>query len=618
MARESSYRLPLRDGGAAQSGEPATDSLQSAPVAQNASIANGYAKATGGARSSLAPHDRPYDLPQIEAQTGTAATGPSQLDARTSATRPKAKESTFPRLARPDPFAPKREITTRNFVQPLTSTKRSEEVSVPPSHGPRRNVPATPNTERLPGAAPRRQTESGAPIWDRLAQHGTLSSSAKGRGRALDHGADLQAPARELLEGQSSTPRSVLMSPRMVNVGEDFDLGMEGDREDLQGSAGASSNVDKLRQDSGGGVEGVASAAAYGNAPNTVADSELRGPQTTSSDAGSEEYEMDWRGVDWWERHVEQALNPAQVSRSSQAPGIRETAPSTRSAAPSVYRSSSRRIGASASAEDIRTIVGEAVRTAFSQQNYAAQPSWWVPSVDETTQRTRRPRADSNGLRSRTKSVIDRLLAPFKLGKPAKPSEVARRPRRMSTGAFARRTVITPDMSTPAREILGRPTLSHANSLRPEHNPALLRAGLVNGHAQRIRPQNSVPMRRTSVQPIIGSPLTTCQEEGLEEGRSPQTHTEMDAYDSQIHIGRVGPEQTGLVGIEDGLRVARAEQLRRAHDEFAAQRASTTRRAGYYGRGDRAPRLSQAPSRGSRGRGRGGVRGRPTRRGSWS
>ncbi|KAM3414360.1 hypothetical protein BST61_g11005 [Cercospora zeina] len=559
MARESSHRLPLRNGGADQSGEPATNGLQSAPVAHNVNTASDHSRSTGSAHSSLAAPDTPYDLPQIEAQTENATAGPSQLDPRTSATRGKARESTFPRLARPDPFAPKREITTRNCAQPSSSTKRSEELNDAHSHDPRRNVPATPNAERLPGPAPRRQTEAGTPIWDRLAQHGTLSSSAKGRGRALDHGADSQAPPRDLLEGHSSsTPRSVLMGPRMVSVGEDFDLSMEGNTGGPRKSARATSQADnKLRQDSGG-AEGVASTAADRNVPNTISDPGLQDPQTTNSDARSEEYEMDWKGVDWWESHVDQALNPAQTPTSSQAreaaPSNRDTAPSIRSAAPSAYRSPSRRIGASASAEDIRTVVGEAVRTAFDQHNNAAQPSWWVPSVDETTQRTRRPRADSNGLRSRTKGIIERLLAPFKLGKPAQPSEVARRPRRMSTGAFARQTVITPDMSTPAREILGRPALSHANSLRPEHNPALVRAGLVNGQRQRIRPQNSVPVRRTSIQSIVGSPLTTCQEEGLEEGRSPCSHSEMDAYESQIHASRAGPERTGLAGIEDGLR----------------------------------------------------------------
>lgn len=612
MARESRQIPTGRSGAADRSAQRATNGLQSASVASDSQKVNGHIKSTDDAQLPSGP------LYEDLRQVGTAAGSRAQLDSRGSANRPRARESTFPRLARPDPFAPKRETITRNFVQPLIATKRPEESSDPPSPVPRRRAPAENSAEKFPKSTVRRQTESQTPIWQRLSQHGTIASSAKGRGQIPGFNADLQASPRELLNGDLNTPRSSLLGPRIENVGEDFDLTMEGASGGDRGPVNGVSNIDKLRQDSGGDVEGAASADQN---LQDVTGPQLEGPANINTDARSEEYEMEWHGVDWWENQVEQAFNPPRVQRPMPAP--EETA-SIAETAPSVNRRSSRRIGTSASAEDIRTLISDAVRTAFDQHNNATPVPLLAPSFDGTSsshapmERVRRQRTDPVGIKSRTKSVIERLLAPFKLGRLARPSEVAKRPRRMSTGGFRNRPAITPDMAIPGREVLGRPILSHANSLRPGHNPALMRAGLVNGQGQRTRPPNSVRSRRPSSLSVIGSPLETCEEEGLEEGRSPEGHIEMDAYEPQVYASRAGPADTGLAGVEDDVRVARAEQLRQAHDEFEAQRAADLRRAGYYGRGDRMPRQDRELPRRARGGGRGAGRGRPIRRGSFT
>ncbi|PPJ50552.1 hypothetical protein CBER1_05536 [Cercospora berteroae] len=615
MARESKYPSTGRNGAVDQSAQSASNGPQGASVASDSHKVNGYTRSPGDVQPPPAPLYG--DLRQV----GAAAGSRPQPDSRTSANRPRARESTFPRLARPDPFAPKRETITRNFVQPLITTKRPEESSDPPSPGPgpRRRAPAETNAEIFPRSTVRRPTESQTPIWQRLSQHGTIASCAKGRGQIPGLGADLQASPRELLSGDQDTPRSSLLGPRIENVGEDFDLTMEGGTGDGRGPANGVSNNDKSRQDSGGEVEGAASANQ--NVQGTTAPQQ-EDPSNISSDARSEEYAMDWHGVDWWENHVEQALNPPRVQRPS--PVAPEETASIAETAPSVNRRSSRRIGTSASAEDIRILISDAVRTAFDQRNNATPVPLLNPSIDGTSssyapmERVRRQRTDPIGIKSRTKSVIERLLAPFKLGRLAKPSEVAKRPRRMSTGGFRNRPAITPDMALSGREVLGRPILSHANSLRPGHNPALVRAGLVNGQGQRTRPPNPVRSRRPSSLSVIGSPLETCEEEGLEEGRSPEGHIEMDAYEPQVYASRAGSADTGLAGVEDDVRVARAGHLRQAHDEFEAQRAADIRRAGYSGRGDRMPRRDRELPRRGRGGGRGGGRGRPIRRGSFT
>lgn len=612
MARESRHILTGRNGAADHSAQRATNGLQSASVASDSHKENGYTRSTGDAQL---PPGQPYDDLR---QSGVASGSRVQPGSRGSANRPRARESTFPRLARPDPFAPKKETITRNSVQPLITTKRPEESSDPPSPGPRRRAPAENSAEIFPKSTVRRPTESQTPIWQRLAQHGTIASSAKGRGQIPGLGADLQASPRELLNGDLNTPRSSLLGPRIENVGEDFDLTMEGGTGGGRGPVNGAGTIDKLRQDSGGDVEGAASADQNFQ---DVTGPQLEGPANINTDARSEEYEMEWHGVDWWENHLEQALNPPRVQMPTPAP--EETA-SIAETAPSVNRRSSRRIGTSASAENIRTMISDAVRTAFDQHHNATPVPWSTPSFDGTSsshapmERVRRQRTDPVGIKSRTKSVIDRLLAPFKLGRLAKPSEVAKRPRRMSTGGFGKRPAITPDMAIPGREVLGRPVLSHANSLRPGHSPASVRAGLVNGQGQRTRPPNPVRSRRPSSLSVIGSPLETCEEEGLEEGRSPESHIEMDAYEPQVYASRVGSADTGLAGVEDDVRVARAEQLRQAHDEFEAQRAADIRRAGYSGRGDRMPRQDRELPRRGRGGNRGGVRGRPIRRGSFT
>ncbi|CAK1367191.1 hypothetical protein CB0940_10503 [Cercospora beticola] len=612
MARESRQIPTGRNGAADRSAQRATNGLQSASVASDSHKVNGYTTSTGDAQLPPGPL---YDNLQ---QSGVAAGSRVHPESRGSANRPKARESTFPRLARPDPFAPKRETITRNFVQPLITTRRPGESSDPPSPGPRRRAPADNVTERFPNSTVRRPTESQTPIWQRLSQHGTIASSAKGRGQIPGFNADLQASPRELLNGDLNTPRSSLLGPRIENVGEDFDLTMEGASGGDRGPVNGVSSIDRLRQDSGGDVEGAASADQNSH---DATGPQLEGPANINTDARSEEYEMEWHGVDWWENQVEQAFNPPRVQMPTPAP--EETA-SIAETAPSVNRRSSRRIGTSASAEDIRTLISDAVRTAFDQHQNTTPIPWFTPSLDGTSSshapmdRVKRQRTDPVGLRSRTKSVIERLLAPFKLGRLAKPSEVAKRSRRMSTGGFGKRPAITPDMAIPGREVLGRPVLSHANSLRPGHNPALVRAGLVNGQGQRTRPPNPVRSRRPSSLSVIGSPLETCEEEGLEEGRSPEGHIEMDAYEPQVYASRAGSADTGLAGVEDDVRVARAEQLRQAHDELEAQRAADIRRAGYSGRGDRMPRQDREPSRRGRGGGRGRGRGTPIRRGSWT
>ncbi|USW56465.1 hypothetical protein Slin15195_G097840 [Septoria linicola] len=479
----------------------------------------GTACEANGARSSLldatilaspAPLSTGATRP-FSRNTQTAARQPPQVPQMSSA-RAKSKQSTFARTIRPDPFAPKAEINTRISTCSIGRTGRSRQFSDKSS------APRHSNVSERPEGRPKShidndsaehrescQERSDEPPWRRLSQQSTVSWSSKGKAAVKD--GDHFQKLHAMINDRPLSSHSSLQAPnssRISWVGEDFDVGMEGSIRDrlctaqrCDGEGGKAQ--DRARQDSGGNTDDNA-------VPDSTAQREQSALVNSLDLAASMVYD---EVVTAWNNDAGWLFSVADQKRLGEYEALTIPLRTVRA-----LRSSTKMNEHFPNAETFQAMIDRAHRSLGKPQSHA---TGHANPVIVSSVNLNRARRNSTSLMTRTKNF---LLAPFKLGGRLKGGRPSGRPRRGSTGSLVMRPTLIPNMANGTQV-----TISHANSLRPEHNPALIRSTVPGSQPQTAR----LPKRRTA-QPRVRSSLTTHEEETEEEER-PWFPVDMEAQE---------------------------------------------------------------------------------------
>ena len=493
---------------------------------------------------------------------------------RMSSARGRVKQSTFARTARPDHFAPKPEINTRISDRSLENTRRTRQPSDADSIS--RSVLSDPREPRPSSASKmRRDIESATPrgpaspvpAWHRLSQQSTASWSSKGKAPMRDE--EHNRGLRTMLDTRSrSSVRSSLLSPssaRISFVGEDFDTAMEGSIRDRSFNSQRymvddSKLSDKMRQDSG--PDGNGGVALPRDNPHAQQSALVQGLDLASPMENDDV-------VTIWREEVGWLFSVANQKRLSEYKPL--TVPLKRVKA---KRSSSKI--AVPSQEEFQAMIdraNEMLRRKRLPEGQRYRRPAGLTSYGMVTHRR-----ESTSLRSKTKNAINRCLTlGNKLGNTLLLKSSKSRGRRGSTGSLMERPiVITPGMADDGKVVAGRPVLSHANSLRPDHNPALLRAKGMNGQPP-SRTASKSSIKRTA-QPSIRSSLATHAEESEEEAGPAELGStavhEMPAKERASSLTTKASEDTIRVWHAAGVQWVRTQEVEKATVAVSAVPAS--------------------------------------------
>lgn len=462
---------------------------------------------------------REYQPLSARADRSTSRVPPPRARDPPSTAHPKLRQSTFARSLRPDPFGPKPEVSTRMSDRNNASIRAARQATdaYPGATSRRvlletRDSLSSPRTDirKGPDATTARESTPKVPCWERLSQQPTTSWSSKGKApiRNDDH-------QRHLRSDRNDRQRSIQANPkptgtaRISVVGEDFVTAMEGKVCDKSFDA-QKYNVDddfggRTRQDSGRRAVAPGVTDQYRHAQPSASSQDLDLPLPIDRDGSRTSFHEDigWVFSSTGQRHLAGHASP------NDAPSVQ-----ARTSCSSIA-------GGLPSPEQLQSMADQATGSRGKQPVSARSvgPAGVHFAEYSSDMEFREPPT----LIAKTRNAIDKIMAPLnKIGNSFKGNKVPGRPRRGSTGSLVEDFAGTPSRLADGLMFAGNPVISHANSLRPEHNPSVLRTRTTRTNISNCQPQNArAPSSgsRGTTYPAFRAPLATHIEEAEEEPR---------------------------------------------------------------------------------------------------
>lgn len=503
---------------------------------------------------------REYQPLSARAERSISRVPPPRARDPPSTAHPKLRQSTFARSLRPDPFGPKPEVSTRTSDGNNASIRATRQATDAYYSASSRRVPletrdslSSPRTDIRKG--PDATTPPKVPCWERLSQQPTTSWSSKGKApiRNDDHQRHLRSDRHDRQRSihANSKPTG---TARISIVGEDFVTAMEGKVCDKSFDA-QKYNIDddfggRTQQDSErrAVVPGVTDQYRHAQPSASSQDLDLPLPRDRDGSRTSFHEDIGWVFSSTGQRHLAGHASP------NDAPSVQ-----ARTSCSSIA-------GGLPNPEQLQSMVDQATRSRSKQPVSARSdgPAGVHFAEYSSDMEFREPPT----LIAKTKNAIDKIMAPLnKIGNSFKGSKVPARPRRGSTGSLVGDFAGTPSRLGDGMMDAGNPVLGHANSLRPEHNPSVLRTRTTRTNISNCQPQNarasSSGSRGTSY-PAFRAPLATHIEEAEEDPR-PAITPSTAVY--ELPDTNIDPD------LHSRLRAAEAHL--RELQESAAQRSRT-------------------------------------------